>query len=177
MQIGDNYLSSFQNPLNTQQQTSESILAKLKEYRAEQAKNSKNETIEKEEEEDRKNYGSQLLKIMDDESYEAFERATKGLDEGQKERYATSLQMFSYSYIGATTGLSQKPSLSLLSQEGSNDEGLIGSAFMQKVSSYHLKEGANILKNMSDASGESMFSFMSRFQNALFSQSGIDIKS
>jgi len=176
MQIGDNYLSSLQNNINTQQQTNESILAKLKEYRAQQAKNGEKETIEKEEEE-RKNYGSQLLKMMDDESYEAFERATKGLDEGQKERYAASLQVFSYSYISSVTGLGEKPSLSLLTQEGGDDEGLLGSSFMLKVSSYHLKEGANILKSMSDTSGESMFSFMSRFQNAMLSGNGIDIKS
>lgn len=129
-----------------------------------------------ESEEERETYGLSLLEYMDDESYESFTRATDGLDDATKERFASALQIFTGSYASATSG-GFSSMQTLLNADADDEDGigsLLGSSTLLKITQYSMREGSEILAKMATGSGESMQDLMVRLKNALSSGSGID---
>lgn len=135
--------------------------------------NSTKETTESEnKEEKRDDFGSPLLNLMSEDEYNSFLRATKEQDDSTKSRYANSLQMFSATFINATTNSNN--GMSLLNDQDSSLESLLGDSAMLKISEFSIREGADILKNMA-GENENMLDFMQRLKNALSSGKGIDV--
>jgi len=168
--------SSYDTLSSYLQKTNQELYAKLQENRDVIVK--KDSDTEEDTKTKRETYGTSLLEMMDEESYDAFSRATKDMSDAEKKQYATSLELFSYNYISATTGLGGQSATLSLANIGEGDEdisSLIGSSFMLKASSFGMNEGQEMLKKMGDVNGESMFDFIGRFKNALLSKQGINI--
>ncbi|MFP4333343.1 MAG: hypothetical protein ACLFQJ_08580 [Campylobacterales bacterium] len=171
MQIDNSLNSILNNPLlNNQQNSPQNITTKEAQKPAE-ATSSESKTEESSEEK-REDFGVPLLNLMNEEEYNSFLRATKEQDDSTKSRYANSLQMFSATFINATTNSSN--GMSLLNDQDSSLESLLGDSAMLKISEFSIREGADILKNMA-GENENMLDFMQRLKNALSSGKGIDV--
>lgn len=125
---------------------------------------------------ERETYGVSLLEYMDDTSYDSFTRATEGLDDSVKQRFATALQIFTSTYSNATNaGINNTQTLLSADNEDDSDIGnLLGSSTLLKVAQFSMTEGSDILQKMATGSGESMQDLMGRLASALQSGSGIN---
>jgi hypothetical protein len=173
MQIDNSLNSILNNPLLNNQQNSSQNVSTASTNEATKEAESEVNTAEKLEEKERENFGAPLLSLMNEDEYNGFLRATKGLDDATKSRYATSLQMFSATFINATTNGTNGMSL-LNSKDTDSLESIIGQSAMLRVSEFSIREGADVLKNMA-GENENMLDFMQRIKNALSSGKGIDV--
>lgn len=173
MQIDSSLNSIFNNPLLNNNQANSQNVSTTETKNATQKSESQTDSSSESEKESREDFGVPLLNLMNEDEYNGFLRATKNLDDATKSRYATSLQMFSATFINATTNSSSGMSL-LNSQDDNSLENIIGRSAMLRISEFSIREGADVLKNMA-GENENMLDFMQRLKNALSSGRGIDV--
>ncbi len=122
------------------------------------------------EETKRENFGLKSFELMGEKDYDAFVRATEGLDDASIQRYASSLHFFTLSY----TNLLNNPQNSMLNSDNQSLESLMNDSFMLQVSEFSIKEGAKVLKKSVGSENGDIMGFLNRFQNALLADQIIE---
>lgn len=125
-------------------------------------------------EETRETYGLTLLEVMDDSTYEAFNRATSGKSEQEKELLGQSLQRLSISYVQSNMSGSLT---SALSGEQESLAGIMRSNMNHIIDQQFFQQANGLLETLSGGgNNREVTNFLQAFENALVTQqSGLDI--